>query len=62
MLVLERKQGQSIFINTSDGLIEVHISSHQGQRIKVGIDAPASVIILREELMPTTVLRARSMP
>lgn len=53
MLVLERKRGQSIFVQTPVGQIEIHISQIRGERVKVALDAPESVLILREELMPS---------
>ena len=43
MLVLSRKSGESIQI----GPISVHILRVQGQRVGVGIEAPAAMPILR---------------
>jgi carbon storage regulator len=48
MLVLSRKPGQSIII---DGAIRVTIVAVDGDRVRVGIEAPASVDILRAELV-----------
>jgi carbon storage regulator len=47
MLVLTRKLGQSIQIGNGTKLTVVAI---QGQQIRLGIDAPRSVPILRGEL------------
>ena len=47
MLVLSRKAGETLVI---DGNITVQIIKIQGNRITLGIEAPASVKILRGEL------------
>lgn len=47
MLVLGRKAGESIHI---DGQITVTIVKISGNRVKVGIEAPEEVTILRSEL------------
>jgi len=47
MLVLSRKVGESIFINES---IRVTVVQANNGRIRLGIDAPPEVIVLREEL------------
>ena len=47
MLVLSRKAGESIHI---DGTIKVTIVRVHGNRVKVGIEAPAEVPIVRSEL------------
>lgn len=52
MLVLERKDGQRIFIHTSDGLIEVSVHRPDHGRVKLGITAPDNVAICREEIAP----------
>ena len=48
MLVLRRKVGESIIMN---GVIKVTILAIEGDRVKIGIDAPPDVIIVREELL-----------
>ncbi|MFT3951785.1 MAG: carbon storage regulator CsrA [Oscillospiraceae bacterium] len=50
MLILSRKAGESILIN---GNIEVKIIDVSGDKIKIGIDAPRSVSVLRSELRQT---------
>ncbi|HMP78667.1 MAG TPA: carbon storage regulator [Pirellulaceae bacterium] len=49
MLVLTRKMNETIVI---DGRITLEILQIQGDRIRVGIQAPAEIKILRGELMP----------
>ena len=48
MLVLKRKQGQSIIIG---GNIVVKIIEVEGKSVKVGIEAPKHINIVREELL-----------
>lgn len=48
MLVLARKQGQSIFIG--DGIEVVVLSVHR-QRVRLGFIAPTEVSIDREEVL-----------
>ena len=48
MLVLSRKTGEKICIG--DGII-VTVLGWQGNRVRLGIDAPPHVRIVREELM-----------
>lgn len=47
MLVLNRKKGETILIGEQ---IKVTIADIQGDNIKIGIDAPAHIIILRQEV------------
>ena len=47
MLVLTRKSGESIIINDE---IEIKIIDILGDKIKIGIEAPPSMRILRSEL------------
>jgi carbon storage regulator len=47
MLVLSRKQNQSIIIN---GDIRITVVGIRGQHVRIGIEAPHSVPIQREEL------------
>ena len=51
MLVLSRKVGERIRIA---GDIEVVVTAIQGDRIKIGIEAPKSVRVLRGELRETS--------
>ncbi|UKS26137.1 carbon storage regulator CsrA [Paenibacillus sp. HWE-109] len=47
MLILTRKKGQSIIINNN---IEIIISAIDGDQVKIGINAPVDVNILRKEV------------
>ena len=49
MLVLSRQQRTSIMIGSS---IEVTVLSVSKHRVKIGIDAPSDVRIVRSELLP----------
>ncbi|KAA5539053.1 carbon storage regulator [Roseiconus nitratireducens] len=55
MLVLSRKREQRIKIGDD---IEIVITSIKGNRVGVGIEAPAEVSIRREELSSDSVPRA----
>lgn len=47
MLVLSRKVGQSVIIGND---IVVRLLEIRGQQVRLGIDAPAEVSVVREEL------------
>lgn len=49
MLVLTRKSGQSIIVNDE---IKIMIVQVKGKQVRVGIDAPSSSKIFREEIYP----------
>ena len=51
MLVLRRKVGEAVVIN---GNIRVKVLAVEGDRIKIGIEAPQGVNIVREELLSST--------
>ncbi len=60
MLVLRRKVGERIIL---DGVISVSVLAVEGERVKIGITAPADVAIVREELLKgTTTARAEPEP
>ena len=48
MLILNRKVGERIVIG--DGIVVTVVAVH-GQQVRVGIEAPASVRIWREEIV-----------
>jgi carbon storage regulator len=50
VLILSRKKGQSILIGNN---IEIVISAIDGDQVKVGIQAPKDVSILRKEIYET---------
>lgn len=47
MLVLTRRVGESIQIGKD---IEIHIINVEGLQIRIGVDAPKDVLVLRSEL------------
>lgn len=49
MLVLSRKRGEAIIIG--DG-VKVTLLDIRGDRVRIGIDAPEEVKVLREEIAP----------
>lgn len=48
MLVLARRSGESIIIGSD---IEITVVEIQGDKIKIGINAPKNVPIMRKELL-----------
>lgn len=52
MLILTRKVGESIVVN--DGEIRLSIVQIRGNRVRLAIEAPASVPIRRQELVTPT--------
>ena len=50
MLILSRRNHESIVLA---GNISIHILGIEGDRVKLGVDAPPDVIVLRSELVPT---------
>jgi len=50
MLVLTRREGETVIVETSDGPITVSVENINGQQIRVGFEAPRSVGIVRGEL------------
>lgn len=50
MLVLTRKPGQTIAI---DGTIRITVLSVKGRQVRLGVEAPAELRIVREETFPT---------
>ena len=51
MLVLTRKEGESLYIGDD---IKITIISTDSERVRIGIEAPPSQRILREELLTST--------
>ena len=49
MLVLSRKPGEAIVLA---GNITIQVLSIEHDRVKVGVDAPPDVLVLRAELVP----------
>jgi carbon storage regulator CsrA len=60
MLILTRKANEGITLNTSDGEIYIRFSTGKPNiPIKVAIEAPQAVTVLRDELMNTNETRTR---
>lgn len=51
MLIINRKSGESFFIGENLE-IKVSLMKFSGNQVRIGIDAPHSFHILREELLP----------
>jgi carbon storage regulator len=52
MLVITRRPGESIIIETPSGeYIEIAVLGVKGNQVRVGTAAPADVTILRDELL-----------
>lgn len=51
MLVLTRTRGESIVIQTTDGPVEVVVTRVLDGRVKIGVNAPDNVKILRTEII-----------
>jgi len=52
MLVLSRKAGEAITVNQD---ITIEILSNEGDRVRIGIQAPKDVRIYRRELLDQTI-------
>lgn len=50
MLVLTRKVGESIVIDTHAGEVEVEVTSVLGEKVRLGITGPREVNVLRKEI------------
>lgn len=57
MLVLTRNIGEKIFIGDD---IVIQVCDIRGDQVRIGVDAPRDVLILREEVMPKGPGRIRS--
>lgn len=55
MLVLRRKVGETIIL---DGVITISVLAVEGERVKIGINAPPDVTIVREELLRASAVTA----
>lgn len=50
MLDLTRRPEESIRLYTSDGVIEITVNKIKGQQVRIGIEAPRKVNIVRREI------------
>lgn len=57
MLVLKRRQGESLMIDQD---VEVHVLSCSGGTVRLGVSAPRHVRVLRKERCATPALECRS--
>ncbi|HAN96730.1 MAG TPA: carbon storage regulator [Planctomycetaceae bacterium] len=57
MLVLSRKESERIRLGDSIVLTVVRVS---GDKVRLGIEAPADLVVLREELEPHEVPQAKT--
>ena len=53
MLILSRKQNESFLIEGKEGKIEIIVTEISGGQVRLGIHAPKSYKILRQELIQT---------
>lgn len=57
MLILTRRVGETLLVGDS---VEVVVLGVDGQQVRIGIEAPNDVRILREELLPQSSTAVRS--
>jgi len=50
MLILGRKRGEKIIVETKEGTVEIVVMRLESGKVRLGIAAPDGVKILREEL------------
>lgn len=50
MLVLSRQVDETIIIRTTDGPIKITLVDIRGSKARIGVDAPKSVRVDREEI------------
>ena len=50
MLILTRKLGESIIVQCQGEVAEIKLTKIEGDRVKLGIEAPQDIRILRKEL------------
>ncbi len=51
MLVLSRKRNESLVLYTSDGEVRVTLCDIRGSQVRLGVTAPPTVRVLRQELV-----------
>jgi carbon storage regulator len=59
MLVLSRSRFEEILIENGDDLIRLSVVEIKGDRVRLGIEAPAHIRIARSEIFEATRKRAR---
>lgn len=51
MLKLSRKEGETLVLTQHDTIVVIHIEKIKGSRVKISIDAPSDVRVMRGELL-----------
>lgn len=51
MLILTRKLGQSIYVGEGENQIKITVVLIERGKVRIGINAPKTVSIMREELL-----------
>lgn len=59
MLVLSRRKNEAIWFKVEGVLVRAMLLDIRGDKIRLGIDAPPSVNVIREELLEQPELLAR---
>ena len=54
MLILSRREGESLTLETADGPVTIILIAYRGSQTRVGVEAPESVRVLRTELLDET--------
>ena len=62
MLILNRKVKESIFLDTSDGLIEIFVSKVKGKSFSVAVNAPESVCVRRHNIKDPKPVQDKHIP
>lgn len=50
MLLITRKEDEIVNIYTTDGIIKIHVKSFRNGQVRIGVDAPMTVQIMRDEI------------
>ena len=50
MLVLSRRQREQIVLGVGDRVVTIHVVRVQGNRVRLGVEAPRDVVIHRREV------------
>jgi carbon storage regulator CsrA len=54
MLKLSRKEGETLVLTQHDTTVVIRIESIKGSRVKISINAPSDVRVMRGELLTIT--------
>lgn len=50
MLLITRKEDEVVNLYTTDGVIKIHVKSFRNGQVRIGVDAPMTVQIMRDEI------------